>query len=310
MRLLRRYRAPIQIAFGAVAVGFLVWVVVANWAAFVDVLQSMKPWAVALAVVAAFAGTFVNMLSWRSILLSFGHHLTVGQAGRVSFMAQIGKYIPGGVWPMAAGSQLGAQVGLAGTTTVVTMTLQLAISLVTGAVVAIGTLLLIPALAERYLWAVLLVLAAGLVALLPPVMSRLLRILFRLIRRPDLLPALKGKHLGHAIAWSLVGWLLQGLQLWFLFGAVAAWRWDTLLPAVSGYALSWLAGFLAVFAPAGAGVREGVLVLLFAGTFGTATIFGIALVSRIIFVFVDAAFFAAALASAQRASRRAVVDRT
>jgi glycosyltransferase 2 family protein len=295
MRFLRRARTPIQIVFGLVAVGFLAWIVVSNWQQFVSVLASMNGTVVAGAVVLAFIGTLLNMFSWKSILHSFGHDVGALQAGRVTFTAQIGKYIPGGVWPMVAGSQLGAGLGIAGTTMVVTMTLQLGISLIAGGVVAIGSLVFVPTLAEQYAWLVVLILLAGCVVLLPPVMSRLLTLLFRLIRRSDLIPQLRGRHLGAAIAWAVAAWLAMGLQFYLLIVAVDGWSLDTLVPAVSGYALAWLVGFLAVIAPAGAGVREAVLVALFAGMLGTATIFGIALVSRMIFVVVDVALFAIAV---------------
>lgn len=50
------------------------------------------------------------------------------------------------------------------------------------------------------------------------------------------------------------------------------------------------AGFLAVFVPAGTGVREGVLGLLFAGSLSSGGILAVVLVSRITMTFADLAF--------------------
>jgi uncharacterized membrane protein YbhN (UPF0104 family) len=288
---LRRYRAPIQIGFGIVAVACLVWAVAANWRDLVHAIGSMDPALIVAAVALAYLGTIANMLSWRSIVESFQVQVRPADAGRITFTAQIGKYIPGGVWPMVAGSQLGQRIGLAGATTVVTMTLQLTISLLTGCVLAVGSLFLVPELAGEYWWLIVLVLIAGAIALVPPVMQRLLERVFRLIRRPDLLPALHGKHLGRAILWALAAWILFGLQLWLLFCALGTVEWRILIPAICGYALSWVVGFLAIFAPAGAGVREGILVLLFADTFGGSSVLGVALVSRMAFILVDLTLF-------------------
>ena len=309
MRFLRRHRAIVQIVFGLVAVAFLAWAVIDNWTDLIHAIGSMDPLSIAGAVLLAYAGTIANMLSWRSIVSSFGVHLPFAGAGRVTFTAQIGKYIPGGVWPMVAGSQLGGRVGLSGTTMVATMTLQLAISLVTGTVIACGSLIIVPGLAHEYWWVVLVIVVIAAVALVPRVMQRLLRVFFRLTRRSEEVPDLQGAHLGKAIAWAILAWVLFGLQLWLLLGALGSVEWTILVPAICGYALSWVVGFLAVFAPAGAGVREGILVLLFAATFTAPAVLGVALVSRMAFILVDITLFAWAahgIRAMRSAERRAV----
>lgn len=304
MSRLSRLRAPIQIACGVIAVAFLVYFAVTNWRDIVSSLATMDPWLLVAALAAAFAGTYCAMLSWRSIVHAFGREISLRTGAEVTFTSQIGKYIPGGIWPMVAGSQAGQRAGLPGSVTVVTMTLQLGVSLLTGAIVSLGTLVLVPVLAERYWWLIVIVVCAGAALLLPPVMRRLLALVFRLIRRTDLLPALSGRHLGVSMLWALANWALLGLQLWLLFTAAGHGSASLLLPSISGYALSWVIGFLAVFAPAGTGVREGILVLLFSGSVPTAAVLGIALVSRALFVIVDVALFTIA-AIARRSDARA-----
>lgn len=299
-----RLRAPIQIAFGILAVGFLIYFAVTNWHDIVASLEVMNPALVVGALAAAFLGTYCAMLSWRSVVHSFGREILLRAAGEVTFTVQIGKYIPGGIWPIVAGSQAGQLAGLPGSVTVISMTLQLGVALLTGAIFSLGTLSLVPVLAERYWWLIVIVVCAGAALLLPPVMRRLLAAVFRLIRRPDLLPGLSGNHLGRAMLWALANWVFLGLQLWLLFAAVHHGTADLLLPSLSGYALSWVIGFLAIFAPAGAGVREGILVLLFAGSVPAATVLGVALVSRVLFVIVDVTLFTIAAASRRADARR------
>jgi uncharacterized membrane protein YbhN (UPF0104 family) len=290
----RRYRAVIQIVFGAVAVAFLVYLVVSERHELMSALYGVNAGWLACSLVAAYLGTVFGMLCWRSVVRAFGTDLSVAIAGEVNFTAQIGKYIPGGIWPIVAGAQIGVRAGLPAAVTAVSMTLQLVISVITSGVVSIGTLLLVPELAERFWWVIAIVLGAGATALLPRVTRRLLAWAFRLMRRGEQLPVLDASHLGRAVLWSLANWLAFGVHLWALFAAVARPEPALFVPALSGYALSWVIGFLAVFAPAGAGVREGILVALFAGSVGTATVLGVALVSRVGFVVVDASLFAAA----------------
>ncbi|WP_246846397.1 hypothetical protein [Humibacter ginsenosidimutans] len=122
-------------------------------------------------------------------------------------------------------------------------------------------------------------------------MRRILAFAFRIFRRPDLVPAIRGRHLGSAIGWAVASWALFGLHLCSLFFALGHLNASIVIPAISGYALSWAVGFLAVFAPAGAGVREAILVLLFAGSIGGADVLGVAVVSRMIFILVDVTLF-------------------
>ncbi len=47
------------------------------------------------------------MLAWRRLLADLGSKLPVPVAARVTFMAQLGKYVPGAVWSFAAHVELG-----------------------------------------------------------------------------------------------------------------------------------------------------------------------------------------------------------
>ena len=59
--------------------------------------------------------------------------------------------------------------------------------------------------------------------------------------------------------------------------------------SVGGYALSWTAGFVAVFAPAGLGVREAVMIAVLHTQATAAIAITVTLVSRAISVLADTA---------------------
>jgi uncharacterized membrane protein YbhN (UPF0104 family) len=79
-----------------------------------------------------------------------------------------------------------------------------------------------------------------------------------------------------------VGWIFFGLQIWLLGSRLGLSSGSGLLLAIGGFAFAWCAGFVVVFAPAGAGIREVVLVALFAGVMHRADATAIALVSRVL----------------------------
>jgi uncharacterized membrane protein YbhN (UPF0104 family) len=94
------------------------------------------------------------------------------------------------------------------------------------------------------------------------------------------------------MALQLVAWTAIGGHLYLLMRAVGFD--DDLLFArsVSGFALAFLAGLLVIIAPAGAGVREGVLVLVLArSSTDVPTVAAAALLSRLLLTILDASAF-------------------
>jgi uncharacterized membrane protein YbhN (UPF0104 family) len=81
-----------------------------------------------------------------------------------------------------------------------------------------------------------------------------------------------------------LGWILQGLAFWTL---VRGLGWDiTLLEGVPAYAGAYVAGYVALFAPAGLGVRESMLVLFLGPMLGAGAAVA-ALVARLWTTFVE-----------------------
>lgn len=90
----------------------------------------------------------------------------------------------------------------------------------------------------------------------------------------------------------LLFFLLTAIILWtIIFGVMKSWFAVPIGIVFLAYATSWLAGMITPGAPAGAGVRETMLVLILAGFVGEANSVLIALILRIITVLGDAYFY-------------------
>ena len=114
----------------------------------------------------------------------------------------------------------------------------------------------------------------------PRVLNALLGRLFRLVRRPPLDRPLTARAIAAPLAWSFGAWLFYGMQIWLLTTRLGAPRGTAALASIGGFALAWSVGFIAVFAPAGAGVREVVLTALLGPVVGIGAATAVALVSR------------------------------
>ena len=114
------------------------------------------------------------------------------------------------------------------------------------------------------------------------------------------------------MAWLIACWGFFGLHAWLLARPLGAGVSD-LAPTVGAFALAFVAGLLVVPLPAGAGVREGVLVATLAGSIGAPAALTVSLVSRLVLLAVDlvmAALFGVGGAARAVRSRLGGLQRT
>jgi hypothetical protein len=230
------------------------------------------------ALLALLAMQFAALKVWQILLAGLGSPLSLPVVGRIVFIGQLGKYIPGSVWPILAQMELGARAKVPRSRSGTTSVLAMIVALVAGLIIAMVTL----PFAQKnpqYLW-IFLIVPVIVVCLHPRVLNSLLDKLFKLAKRPSLEQPLTGRVLAHAFAWSFIAWLFNGLQIWFLaekFGAPAG---KTILVALGGFAFAWCVGFVVIIAPAGAGIREVLLVAALTPVIGGPAALAVALVSR------------------------------
>ena len=266
--------------FAALAVGLGGYAIAKQWGDIEHALGRIGlPISIA-AMIAVLGALFASMKSWQVLLAGLGSPLPVPVASRVVFLGQLGKYLPGSVWPILAQMELGTTYRVPRHRSASVAVLAMLLSLLTGLLIAAVTL---PFAADStpYLWAFVVV--PVLVACLHPrVLNPLLDRLLKLARRPGLEHPLSGRALSAALAWCFVAWLFNGLQIWLLTSRVGAPLGTAALLAIGGFAFAWSVGFLVIFAPAGVGVREVLLVTLLTPAVGAGAATAVALVSRVV----------------------------
>jgi uncharacterized membrane protein YbhN (UPF0104 family) len=262
-------------------------------------LASLQPTALWLSVAAALAGVGASSGIWHQMLAGIGETLPVRTSLRIFFVGQIGKYLPGAVWPAVTQAALAREHGVAPRATVSAVTLFLWVHVLTGTAVAVLLLVVsarLPAVA-------LLALPAIGAVLTPRLLGWSLRTLLRLARRAPLRRLPDGRHLLAACGWALVMWLCYGVHLRLLTSAVA--QPVDLILATGVFAAAWVVGFVMVIAPAGTGPREVVIVALLPLAATPAGV--VALVSRLAVTVADGAW--AALTAPEVLGRRSRVRR-
>lgn len=288
-RLLSAVRSPaVRWAFLGIAIAFIIWFVWKNADAIGGALLEMDARIVAVAALVSVLYVLATLEAWRHVLRDLGHRVSFRGALPLFGVSQLGKYIPGGVWNIAAAAELGAAHRIPRRHSVAAMTIALLVSIVSGAAVgALGFLFSPAPLFAEWGW-VLWIAVPLLVLLVPPIMNRVIALAWRLARLEPLDTTVSSAGIGLVTGWSVVGWLLAGGQVALLAIALGApLSWLTLAQCVGGYALAWVAGFLVVITPAGAGIRELVLAACLLGTVDQGAIVAIVLLSRVLLTVVD-----------------------
>jgi hypothetical protein len=281
------------------------WALAGQWSEIVDALTDQQPAVLLAALVLALTGVFQSFLLWRGALATLGSRLPVRPAARLFFITQLGKYVPGAVWPVVAQMRLGREMGVPRQRMGLAFLLTLGLTTLVGLLLGLAALpALLRAEGRGVLWG-LLALPVLLALLVPSVVSSLIDRGLRLLRRPGLDRPLAGRDVARGVLWAQAFWLVYGGHVWLLAVGLGADPLEALPVAIGGFAIAFSLGPLLVVLPAGAGVREAVLVVLLSGVLTTPEATAVALTSRGILLLTDGLLALAAGATHVTPLRRA-----
>jgi len=287
-----------------------VWALVSDWHEIgPDLTRIGLPMAL-VALLIDLLGCCASMWTWRVLLAGLGSPLSFGAASRVLFVGQLGKYLPGSVWPVIAQMEMATAYNVPRTRSGAASLVNMGVS-VLGAFLAAAVFLPLGGGSSEYLWFAAAI-PVFLVCLHPRVLNYLLRRAFKLARRPGLEEPLTGKVIAVAVAWSVVSWLLYGLAVWLLATRVGFPVTTGYPLAVGAYALGWALGFLFIPDPAGAGIRDVVLIALLSRPHGvTASAAGaVAVVWRAVTIVGDLVVAGLAMANRKGRAQPVAADET
>jgi uncharacterized membrane protein YbhN (UPF0104 family) len=300
---LKRIRVSKWVRAGLLVVilAFCSYGLVLEWPQVHPALSRLHWYSIAGALAAAMASVGCMMLAWRRLLADLGSKLPVPVAARVTFMAQLGKYVPGAIWSFAAQVELSHDYDVPRRRGAASVIIWIAGLIAVGLLIAAVCLPLThPAIARRYL---LFLAAIPVIAicLAPPVLHRLLNFALKIIRQERLEQQVNWRGLGGALAWTVIGWLLLGIQIWLLLADVANDGVHSLLIALGAYALACSLALVLVVFPNGIGAREVILVAALAPVLPHGAALAVALVARVVTTVSDLAWGGIALVLARSA---------
>lgn len=276
----------LQWVAGLVILGFAARSLARNWNELLaqPLAWRVEPLWLVLSALTVWTMYALLIAGWRVMLGAWGQRLDGWTAARIWTVSSLGKYLPGKVWAIAGMALMAREAGVAPWAATGSAVVMQVLAIGTGAAVVglTGTGALEAARpGAGAALTVLMALAVAAVALLlwPPFLRRLLR-----LAAPEAaqraVPAVGP--VGFGIAVNFVAWLGYGLALWLLARGLLPGAGLELLPAIAVFTASYLAGFLALIAPGGLGVREGLFILMLQGPIGIGHATALALASRVL----------------------------
>ena len=256
---------------------------------FVDSLRRMGPWPMVAGFACGLIGISATYPVWRQVLQGLDVDLPWGAGARVFFISQLGKYLPGSVWPVVMQMEAGRARGASRRTMLAANLITVLMSCCVGLLLACLLLPLYDAKAlGRYWWALLaLPLLVGL--LHPRVVPALLDRFFALLHRPPLGEQLDIGSGLRACGWSLLSWIGLGANLTVLSSALGHETFSTAVLCTGGMALAFSLGVLFIPAPAGAGIRDVVLTVVLTTILSAGQALAVVVASRAILIGCDVA---------------------
>ncbi len=227
---------------------------------------------------------------WCILISGFGYKVPLKYGFKIAYIANLGRYIPGKIWPVFGMTYLAKQIGVreevAVTSWIVAMLFTLPSAFMAG---AFAVILYPDLLAEvhevlygttAWIFAAVTLGVSLVLVLVPNKFLAIFNIGLRLFKRPPLGFRLSVRTAAGVYGGYFVCWLCYGLSFWVLIKAIVAEPAIPALATAGSFILAYQVGYLAMFAPGGLGVRELALGALLTPFLGPVSA-GIAVAARV-----------------------------
>ena len=237
---------------------------------------------------------------WAFFLSSLGVELDTASRKELNLVyakAWLGRYIPGSIVWVAGKVYFASKLGISKTKLAVSSYLEAVIQLATTLLLAVLLVVLDPMtreLAGAAIWLMVALLLVGVIALYPPVLARYAGFGYRLLKKQQLDPAnlpTANVMLQASLRFTLSA-LISSLAFYLvLFAIYPDLGLSHLFYVLALTSIANALSMVAVFAPAGVGVREGVLIAGLAVIVDPAIALLAALLMRVLSIVWDGLFF-------------------
>jgi uncharacterized membrane protein YbhN (UPF0104 family) len=282
-QLLGRLASAVGLLIGIAGIAFVVRTIVSKRDEVSDAFAHLDGVTLIASLALGLSAMTLIGYQWTRMLVTRGHHAPPRSAMAWYFAGQLGKYVPGGIWPIVGRAELATRGGVPRTDAYAATGLSMVTTYLAAALtICIGSLLS---------WSYPVIGILGLIGLTTGfaafsnsfLRTKALSVLGRISPRASALT--EPRRLLVLTITHLPAWLLMSLSTSVTASAFGAHI--GILHMLFITSASWLAGFVVVGVPGGIGVRESVFTALAGTAISPGVAVSLALASRVVFIAVD-----------------------
>lgn len=246
--------------------GALGWNLSTNWSEVSEYPWQINPFLASASIILILVAYFLSGALWGRIIGNLGHSVGPLSAFRITFLANLGRYVPGKIWQAVGVMALAKPYGVREQNAASSFVISQAFALPSSAlVIALAAILdpsivlsaendwIMPTLAFVAVISILILL--GLIFVPATMFNLANKGLVKFGREPVSL-SLKKKDAGLLFLGYSLYWILHGLAFHIFLISIAPDNAPNAFESIGAFTLAHQIGYLAIFAPGGIGVRE------------------------------------------------------
>ncbi len=241
---------------------FLITTLISNWQKIPFAELRFGPFSLLLSFVFLFIYFLMLALGWRNIVKELGGTIQFPKAFWIISTSQIAKYVPGGIWYTLGRVFLCKTEKIRGEIIVLSVILETCILMLTNLVLFLISLIFFRDAAVLHPLLSVVFIVVLLIILYPPLLNWLLNVALKIMKRPLIKLEIKYLHMLRLCVYFFGVWLAQIIGFFLLINSIYPMSASQIFSLAAAYTLSWITGFIVLFAPGGLGVREGMMSLL------------------------------------------------
>jgi hypothetical protein len=259
-------KRSVGLIFAGVVFGWLTIRITQHWHEIRPSINQISPLdaVVATLMFSMFLVAF-RMITWWRILAGLGHPLPFRPALRIWTSSELARYVGSGVSQMLSRVYLCKPYGIPTGTTSASQLLELVLFLLANILVGVGCMaflgIKIEGKALTWFYVACALIPLLLAVLHPKIFYPLLNAILRMLHKTECDTHLPARTVFSLLLFNVVGLFFQGWSIWLLTSEPLGLKPQHWWVVTGAYCLAWTAGFIAIWANAGIGVREPVFVL-------------------------------------------------
>lgn len=264
---------------------FLLKMVWENWNQVKEASFTFRPFSLILSTLVFAFSYFIQIWAWYLITLRLGIAISWGETLEGWFTSQLGKYLPGKVWLLLGRFYYYESKGKSKKIISVALYFETVTLLVAAVLIFLSALSFFRELGpfysgKQFWWLVLLCLFAF-IFLHPRVLQKILNSFLLRFKRDPISLTISYPDILWILIVCIFVWGVEGFGFYLFVDSITPVSEKYILFLTGALAISTTLGLIALFAPSGLGVREGVLVILLSLVMATPVAVVISILTRL-----------------------------